>query len=569
MFKSLLATLSLGTRSRELHKRKGHFARRRSCESILHVEALEARTLMSATPNSVYLQTNLISDQAGVAAITDASLVNAWGLAVPPTGGNFWISDNGTGLSSVYGGDVNQSDLTKKLADVTIPGEGPTGVVFNPFSMSNPTDFVISSGTSSGPAAFIFVTEDGTIAGWNANVPPGPPPSSQAQVGTTVAGAIYKGVAIGNNGTENLLYAANFHTGHIDVFDRTFASKTLAGNFTDPDLPMGYAPFNVQNIGGTLYVMYAQQDANAEDEVAGAGKGFVDKFDLNGHLLGRFASSGVLNAPWGIAQAPANFGKFSGDILVGNFGDGRINAFTTAGTFAGTLKDVRGNPIAIDGLWALAFGNGISAGEANNLYFTAGPDEEMHGLFGKLAPAVNLTQQTVISGPAHKTIDFKNGHFTGSLILHNHSKTELTGPITIIFDRLPAGVTIDNATGLDANGNPFITLTDVTIAPHKKVQVPVEFSSMSHNLGRIIVGLHRAAVVQGELESSSSAVQGSVVTPVSKFANHFAGASSDKTSKGANGNIRADEAHGAVAHAMVGSRRMKGVHLSVVRAVNR
>src|SRR4029078_827154 len=168
------------------------------------------------------------------------------------------------------------------------------GVVFNGTS-----DFVISDGAGhSGPAAFIFVTEDGTIAGWNLNVPP-PPPSAAAQVGTTVAGAIYKGVALGNNGTENLLYAANFDTGHIDVFDTHFASKPLAGSFTDSKLPAGYAPFNIQNVGGTLYVMYAQQDADAEDEVAGAGKGFVDRFDMNGNLLGRFASRGPLNAPWG------------------------------------------------------------------------------------------------------------------------------------------------------------------------------------------------------------------------------------------------------------------------------
>lgn len=463
------------------------------------VEPLESRMLMSATPNTVYLQTNLISDQPGVAAITDPSLVNAWGLAVPPTSGNFWIADNHTNLSSVYGGNVNHSPLTKNLPDVTIPADGPTGVVFNGNFLTNPTEFVISDGSGhSGAAAFIFATESGAIVGWNPNVPPGPPTSTAAQVATTVTDAIYKGVALGNNGTENLLYAANFHTGHIDVFDTQFASKTLTGSFTDPDLPAGYAPFNIQNIGGTLYVTYAQQDADAHDEVAGAGKGFVDKFDTNGNLLGRFASGGVLNAPWGIAQAPANFGRFSGDILVGNFGDGRIHAFDASGTMVGTLRDERGRPIAIDGLWALSFGNGTTAGDANALYFTAGPDDETHGLFGKLTPAVDLSSRTILSGPALKRFDSQHSHFTGSLLLHNHSKSALSPPVTIIFDNLPPGVTINNATGFTASGSPFITLSGATLPKHTTMRVPIDVSFSGHNLGRVIVGLHRGIVVQGQ-----------------------------------------------------------------------
>jgi len=456
---------------------------------------------MSATPTTAYLQTNLISDQPGVAAITDANLVNAWGLALPTTGGNFWIADNGMGVSSVYGGNVHGSPLTKNLPDVTIPGDGPTGVVFNPNFMTNPTEFVVSDGNGhSGPAAFIFVTEDGTIAGWNPNVPPPVAPahaSSTAEVATTVAGAIYKGVALGNNGTENLLYAANFHTGHIDVFDTSFAPKTLSGSFTDPHLPAGYAPFNVQNIGGTLYVMYAQQDADAKDEEAGAGKGFVDKFDTNGNLIGRFASGGALNAPWGIAVAPHNFGQFGGDILVGNFGDGRIDAYRPSGLFVGALRDEQGQRISIDGLWALHFGNG-TAGDTNALYFTAGPDDEAHGLFGKLTPAVNLNAQTILSGPALKKFDSRHSHFTGSLLLHNHSKSDISGPITIIFDNLPPGVTINNATGTTASGSPFITLQDTTLTKHKTVRVPIDVNFTGHNLGRAIVALQNGAVVQGQ-----------------------------------------------------------------------
>jgi uncharacterized protein (TIGR03118 family) len=465
------------------------------------VESLELRNLMSATPTTAYLQTNLISDQPGVAAITDPSLVNAWGLALPTTGGNFWIADNGSGVSSVYGGNVNHGALTKNLPDVTIPGGAPTGVVFNPNFITSPTEFVIDDGSGhSGPAAFIFVTEHGTIAGWNPNVPPPVAPalaSSTAEVAATVTDAIYKGVAIGNNGTENLLYAANFHIGHIDVFDTSFAPKTLPGSFTDPNLPAGYAPFNVQNIGGTLYVMYAQQDADAEDEVGGPGKGFVDKFDTNGNLIGRFASGGALNAPWGIALAPSNFGQFSGDILVGNFGDGHIDAYRPSGLFVGPLRDEQGQPVTIDGLWALRFGNG-TAGDTKALYFTAGPDDESHGLFGKLT-AANLNGKIVISGPALKTVDFQDGHFTGELRVHNSTKSTITGPITIIFDRLPAGTTLNNATGVTADGNPFITISDATLAKHKSLKVFVDFSSSTHNLGRMIVGLHRGIVVLGTL----------------------------------------------------------------------
>ena len=218
MFHQLMTRLV--SRTHQSRRQNIRSSRGKSCCRLL-VESLEPRTLMSAAPTTAYLQTNLISDQSGVAAITDPSLVNAWGLALPPTGGNFWISDNGTNISSVYGGNVNLSPLTKKLPDVTIPADGPTGVVFNSTS-----DFVISDDHgNSGPAAFIFVTESGSIVGWNPSVNSPPTPSTMAKVATTVTDAIYKGVALGNNGTENLLYAANFHSGHIDVSTRTSPPK--------------------------------------------------------------------------------------------------------------------------------------------------------------------------------------------------------------------------------------------------------------------------------------------------------------------------------------------------------
>ncbi|HMJ04822.1 MAG TPA: TIGR03118 family protein, partial [Chthoniobacterales bacterium] len=210
------------------------------------------------------------------------------------------------------------------------------------------------------------------------------------QADHSAAGTIYKGLALGNNGTGNFLYAADFHHATIDAFDGTFATANLPGSFADPTIPAGFAPFNVQNVGGVLYVTYALQDANGEDDVPGAGNGFINKFDLNGNLLGRFASQGTLNSPWGIALAPDGFGDFAGDLLVGNFGDGRINAFDpVTGDFVGQVKDGSGSPIEIEGLWGLHFGNGGNGGDPHTLYFAAGIAGqgaiEDHGLFGSIS----------------------------------------------------------------------------------------------------------------------------------------------------------------------------------------
>jgi uncharacterized protein (TIGR03118 family) len=263
---------------------------------------------------------------------------------------------------------------------VNVPGGDPTGQVFNGTS-----DFVVHSGAASAPALFIFATESGIISGWNPNVPP-PPPSADAQVGYTAPdGAIYKGIALASNGGANFLYATDFHNNKIDVLDKNFAlTPQAAGAFTDPNLPTGYAPFGIATIGGKLYVSYAQQDVNAKDDVQGPGKGFIDVYSTDGHLQQRLVSQGKLNAPWGMVQATANFGDFSNDLLVGNFGDGRINVYNpSTGNFLGTLK-TDGHPISIDGLWGLAFGNGGTAGGANTLYYAAGPNDEADGLFGKI-----------------------------------------------------------------------------------------------------------------------------------------------------------------------------------------
>lgn len=332
-----------------------------------------------------YQQTNLVSDLDGVAKFKDAHLVNAWGLVHGPAT-PWWISDNGAGVSTLYDGNGNAfpPPPTGPLV-VTIPPPAsappgtlaaPTGVVFNGTS-----GFVVSKGSNSGASRFIFSTEDGTISGWNPAVDPTHAVLAvdRSAVG---AGAVYKGLAIGSTKDGTFLYATNFRFGKIEMFDANFH---LVSSFTDQQLPVGYAPFGIQSIGGNLYVTFALQDAAKHDDVAGQGHGFVDVFSTSGQLMRRLISHGQLNSPWGLALAPASFGIFSNDLLVGNFGNGRINVYDpNTGERLGQLKSQAGDPIVIDGLWALEFGNDAIAGPSNVLFFTAGIDGEMHGLFGKI-----------------------------------------------------------------------------------------------------------------------------------------------------------------------------------------
>jgi uncharacterized protein (TIGR03118 family) len=333
-----------------------------------------------AQPGNAYHQTNLVSDLPGLAQLTDPDLVNPWGLAAGPTT-PAWVADNGTDKATIYPGFVNGSPIQKAGLVVSIPGGAPTGQVFNPTP-----GFVVRSGDSSGPARFLFDSEAGLVTGWNPGVPP-PPPSTQAQVGASVPDAIYKGLAIADTAAGTFLYAADFHHARIDVFDQSFNLVHLSGGFADPGIPRGFAPFNVQEIGGVLYVAYAKQDADAEDEVAGPSLGFVDVYSTSGQLLRHLIERGQLNAPWGLALAPAGFGRFSGALLVGNFGNGRINAYDPGtGEFLGRLRHEDGSPIQIEGLWALRFGNGVT-GNPTTLLFTAGIDDEAHGLFGAIEAA--------------------------------------------------------------------------------------------------------------------------------------------------------------------------------------
>jgi uncharacterized protein (TIGR03118 family) len=334
-------------------------------------------TVAQTANSQFYQQHNIVSDGAVPADLVDTALVNAWGLVSSGTS-PFWVADNGTGLSTLYNGNTG----AKVPLTVTVPG-APTGVVFN-----GGTGFVVTHGSARGQARFIFASEDGTISGWNPAVRP-----TQAVVGVdnSGSGAVYKGLAVASTSNGDLLYATNFRAGTVDVFDTLFHSFTTSGGFTDPDLPAGYAPFGIRNLGGTIYVTYALQDAAKHDDVAGIGHGFVNAFDTDGHLLRRVASRARLDSPWGLAIAPTDFGQFTGDLLVGNFGDGHINAFDLDRTRGpgesqqrGQLHSADGQPITIDGLWAIAFGNGAAAGPRNELFFTAGPFGEQHGLFGKL-----------------------------------------------------------------------------------------------------------------------------------------------------------------------------------------
>jgi uncharacterized protein (TIGR03118 family) len=326
-------------------------------------------------PNS-YVQHNLVSDQAGVADHQDTELVNAWGLAFNPNG-PAWVADNGSGHSTFYDGIGNKvGSIT--IATVNGAGQGvPTGITFN-----SSNDFQI---TPNVPARFLFATEDGGIFAWA----PGLAAAVQMVPAVNgVATAVYKGLAMAGNGTAHQLYAADFPNKKIDVFDATFKPVATAGGFVDPGIPATFGPFNIMNINGDLYVAYAMKDPNSNDELAGQGLGFVDVFTPDGVLIRRVATRGNLNAPWGMALAPAGFGKFGNALIVGNFGDGMINAFDLKnGTPLGQLRTPANQVLLIDGLWGIAFGNGVLNQPTDVLFFAAGPNAENDGLYGSIAPA--------------------------------------------------------------------------------------------------------------------------------------------------------------------------------------
>jgi uncharacterized protein (TIGR03118 family) len=339
-----------------------------------------ASDVAQASGDSAYIQTNLVSNVPGLAQITDPNLVNAWGASYLPgnPGSPLWVSDNGTGLSTLYAGAVNGSTQGIVPLVVTIPGGDPTGQVSN-----TTTDFVVGTpGGTTAPAKFIFVGETGHISGWAPTVN-----GTIAQDAKVHPNAVYKGLAMGMTTSGPRLYAANFASGQVEMYNGAWGRVRIPGSFRDGMLPSGYAPFNVAVVGDRVYVAFAKQDAMKHDEIDGAGLGRVDVFNLQGTLLHRAGATGVLDAPWGLTIAPAGFGSFAGDLLVGNFGDGRIHVFTpTSLTLVGTVRDTAGHAIAIDGLWALLPGDGTEA-SASQVLFTAGPDGESNGLLGVLSAA--------------------------------------------------------------------------------------------------------------------------------------------------------------------------------------
>jgi uncharacterized protein (TIGR03118 family) len=321
----------------------------------------------------LFSQINLVTDDQAInpAMLTDQNLKNAWGISFSPTS-PFWVSDNGSGVATLFHVDPITNATTINPLVVSIPGDGSvTGQAFN-------TD----SASAFNRDLFLFVSEDGTISGWRGALGT----AAETLVPPSTAN-VYKGTALATINGNTYLYAANFRTGTIDVVKGTAGAPDLTGSFIDPNLPAGYAPFDIRLLNGKLYVTYALQDADKKDDVAGLGNGFVNVFDTNGNLISRVGTQGTLNSPWGLTIAPASFSEFAGDLLVGNFGDGRINAFDLSGnTFAGQLLDPNGNPLTIDGLWGLTTGNSGQAGSIEKLYFSAGPNGEVNGLFGVIQP---------------------------------------------------------------------------------------------------------------------------------------------------------------------------------------
>jgi uncharacterized protein (TIGR03118 family) len=322
----------------------------------------------------------LSSNVPGLAAHTDPDLVNGWGIAEPTTG-PWWVADNGTDKSTLYTADGSKVILNiggTTVSSVNIANGVPTGMVFN-----GDGGFVVSENGKSGTARFIWASESGTISGWNPAVDP-----NHSVVAVHNADAVYKGLALATAATGPQLYATDFANGRVDVFNSNWGSGVATGGFTDPNLPSGYAPFGIANVNGTIVVTFAKQEAGSTDEQHHQGFGVVDAFDTDGNLISRIATHGQLNAPWGIAMAPASFGPFGGDLLIGNFGDGQINAYALQadGTWqrAGGLRDSSGHQIAIDGLWGIGFGNNGLAGPSSTLYFAAGPNDESNGLFGSV-----------------------------------------------------------------------------------------------------------------------------------------------------------------------------------------
>ena len=433
-------------------KTKNFLYRMRNVPLVL--SALIPSALVGQAPanKNVYIQHNIVADIAGQADLTDPNLINPWGLS-QSAGSPFWASNHDKGNSTLYNGTGIASTTTivpvPPAPGTTGPGK-PTGQV-----PGNGASWRLSNNAAS---SFIFATEDGMITAWNGGL--GGTATALIVVDNSKAGAVYTGLASDPSTTTPRLYAANLNSGKIDVFDGAFAPVAAAGGFTDPNLPAGFAPFNIWNIGGKLYVAYAKQDATKKKDVAGAGNGFVNVFDLNGTLLQRIVSNGALNSPWGVAIAPAVWGAFGGALLVGNFGDGKINAFDLkTGNLLGTLQDASAKPIVIQGLWAILFGNGRTA-DQNTLYFAAGPsfgDSKNHGLFGGIAPPSEILNISNVASQAVATAT--GGAIAAGEIVELNGFT--LGPAPLVASAVPSTGKLGTAVGTAASGITSVTFGDL------------------------------------------------------------------------------------------------------------
>lgn len=414
-------------------------------------------TTRATAQTTSYTQTNLVSDGTVAAANTDKHLINPWGIAFAP-GNPFWISDNNSGFSTLY----DNQGVPQSLI-VTIPP--PTGAA----GPATPTGIVVNTtagfAVNGSPAFFIFSTEDGTISAWTGGN------SAVLEVNNPAFGSgtdpVYKGLALLTNSTGSFLLAANFRNATIDVFDSTFKSTTLAGNFTDPTLPAGFAPFGVHVLANNqVFVTYAMQDAPKHDPANAPGNGFVSLFDANGNFVRRVMSQGPLNSPWGVVAATGNFGQFSNDLLVGNFGDGTINAFDPAtGNFLGTLKDANGNVLVNGSLWDLVFDPTGQTGTKDTLYFTAGLVKEAGGLFGAIT--VGKTQPTTASfsiaaSPAALTVTKGQSASANLTITPSNG---FNGTVSFSCSQLPGGARCSfSPTTVMPSGAPITTKLTISTA---------------------------------------------------------------------------------------------------------
>ena len=467
-----------------------------------------------------YLQTNLVGNVSGIASHTDAQLSNPWGISLLP-GNPFWIANNNGGTSTLYDASGN-----KQVTVVGIPSAR-----VNPCSPGCPTGTVGNNTGQFGGGLFLFDTEDGILASWTgAN-------NAIVTVDNSASGAVYKGLALLTNDSGSFLLAANFRSGKVDVFDHNFQAAALSGSFTDPNLPEGMAPHGIHIINNQIYVAYAQQDSAKHDPTLGAASGVVDIFDVNGNFVKTFAMGGKLNAPWGVVMTPATFGTFHDDVLVGNFGDGTINAFDTTGKFLGQLMDSGNHVIANPGLWDMVFGQG-GTGDPNTLYFTAGGSDQTQGLFATLVPASAATSGDFSLALSTKSATLPIGGST-SITINSSSVGGFNSTIGLSCSGLPSGLACTfNPTSITAGSTTGSKLTVSAASTYR----PFTSNGMMGWLPLSGIGL--AGMVFAERKQKLSrrarkwavAAGASVLLMLCLFALGCGGSSNGQKNNGANGN---------------------------------